>query len=76
MNVVAPSDVVTFLFTDIEGSTRRWEADAAGYGPRLPPTINSWWTVEAHGVGCSSTPATAMLCGVRFATLGRRRRRP
>jgi hypothetical protein len=25
----APSGVVTFLFTDIEGSTRRWEADAA-----------------------------------------------
>src|SRR6201995_175942 len=25
-----PSGVVTFLFTDIEGSTRRWEADAEG----------------------------------------------
>ena len=24
----SPSGVVTFLFTDIEGSTRRWEADA------------------------------------------------
>ena len=24
----APSGVVTFLFTDIEGSTRRWDADA------------------------------------------------
>src|SRR3981189_664120 len=24
-----PSGVVTFLFTDIEGSTRRWEADAS-----------------------------------------------
>ena len=23
-----PSGVVTFLFTDIEGSTRRWESDA------------------------------------------------
>ena len=30
MNVVAPSGVVTFLFTDIEGSTRRWEANADG----------------------------------------------
>ena len=27
-SAVAPSGVVTFLFTDIEGSTRRWEADA------------------------------------------------
>ncbi len=26
----APSGVVTFLFTDIEGSTRRWEADQDG----------------------------------------------
>jgi class 3 adenylate cyclase len=24
----APSGVVTFLFTDVEGSTRRWEKDA------------------------------------------------
>ncbi len=30
MNVVAPSGVVTFLFTDIEGSTRRWDTDADG----------------------------------------------
>ncbi len=27
MTAAAPSGVVTFLFTDIEGSTRRWEAD-------------------------------------------------
>ena len=28
--MVPPSGVLTFLFTDIEGSTRRWEADADG----------------------------------------------
>ena len=28
MRAPDPSGVVTFLFTDIEGSTRRWEADA------------------------------------------------
>jgi len=27
MIMAAPSGVVTFLFTDIEGSTRRWEAE-------------------------------------------------
>lgn len=30
-----PSGVVTFLFTDIEGSTRRWEADADVMGAAL-----------------------------------------
>jgi class 3 adenylate cyclase len=28
VTAAAPSGVVTFLFTDIEGSTRRWEPDA------------------------------------------------
>ena len=28
MTAAAPSGIVTLLFTDIEGSTRRWEKDA------------------------------------------------
>jgi class 3 adenylate cyclase len=28
MTAATPSGVVTFLFTDVEGSTRRWENDA------------------------------------------------
>ena len=30
MTSAAPSRVVTLLFTDVEGSTRQWEADADG----------------------------------------------
>jgi class 3 adenylate cyclase len=30
LGAVAPSGIVTFLFTDVEGSTRRWETDAEG----------------------------------------------
>ena len=38
MTAAAPSGVVTFLFTDVEGSTRRWETDADGMrgGSRRP----------------------------------------
>ncbi len=38
MTAAAPSGVVTFLFTDIEGSTRRWEADADGMRTALVQT--------------------------------------
>ena len=50
MNASAPSDVLTFLFTDIEGSTRRWEADADAMRVALE-THNRLLrdTVEAHG---------------------------
>ena len=46
----APSDVLTFLFTDIEGSTRRWEADADAMRMALA-THNQVLreAVEAHG---------------------------
>src|SRR5271155_106959 len=46
----APSGVVTFLFTDIEGSTRRWEADAAAMRVALAAhdaVLRS--AIEAHG---------------------------
>jgi class 3 adenylate cyclase len=50
MTGAAPSGVVTFLFTDIEGSTRRWEADAAAMRAALlahDEVLRS--SIEAHG---------------------------
>ena len=47
---VPPSGVVTFLFTDIEGSTRRWEADADAMRAALIAHDAVLRTViEAHG---------------------------
>jgi class 3 adenylate cyclase len=46
----APSGVVTFLFTDVEGSTRRWEADADGMREALAAhdeVLRS--AISAHG---------------------------
>ncbi|WP_454790842.1 ATP-binding protein [Mycolicibacterium lutetiense] len=46
----APSGVVTFLFTDVEGSTRRWEADAEGMRTALvahDEVLRS--AIERHG---------------------------
>ncbi len=46
----APSGVVTFLFTDVEGSTRRWEADADGMRAALATHDEVLRkTVDAHG---------------------------
>ena len=50
MMAAAPSGVVTFLFTDVEGSTRRWEADANGMRAALAAhdkVLRS--AIEAHG---------------------------
>ena len=45
-----PSGVVTFLFTDIEGSTRRWEADADAMRAALMAHDEVLRTaIEAHG---------------------------
>jgi class 3 adenylate cyclase len=50
MTVAAPSGVVTFLFTDIEGSTRRWEADAEAMRAALAAHDEVLRSVmEAHG---------------------------
>ena len=47
---VAPSGVVTFLFTDVEGSTRRWEADADGMRVALAAHDEVLRAaIEAHG---------------------------
>src|SRR5271163_883361 len=47
---VAPSGVVTFLFTDVEGSTRRWEADADAMRVALAAHDEVLrGAIEAHG---------------------------
>jgi hypothetical protein len=57
----APSGVVTFLFTDVEGSTRRWEADADGMRVALAAHDQVLrGVIQAQGAGCSNTPA--MVC--------------
>ena len=57
MRAAAPSGVVTFLFTDVEGSTRRWETDAEGIRKALlahdavlrTAIERAWWVpVQAH----------------------------
>jgi predicted ATPase/class 3 adenylate cyclase len=50
MKAAAPSGVVTFLFTDVEGSTRRWEADADAMRSALAAHDEVMRTaIEAHG---------------------------
>ncbi|HWX99837.1 MAG TPA: adenylate/guanylate cyclase domain-containing protein [Mycobacterium sp.] len=50
MTSAAPSGVVTFLFTDVEGSTRRWETDADGMRLALAAHDEVLrGVIEAHG---------------------------
>ena len=50
MTAAAPSGVVTFLFTDVEGSTRRWEADADAMRAALAAHDEVLrGAIEAHG---------------------------
>ena len=50
MTAAAPSGVVTFLFTDVEGSTRRWENDADAMRAALAAhDVVLRQVIEAHG---------------------------
>ncbi|MGO9354367.1 MAG: adenylate/guanylate cyclase domain-containing protein, partial [Mycobacterium sp.] len=50
MTAAAPSGVVTFLFTDVEGSTRRWEADPDAMRAALAAHDGVLrGAIEAHG---------------------------
>jgi class 3 adenylate cyclase len=50
MTAAAPSGVVTFLFTDVEGSTSRWEKDADGMRAAMAAHDNVLrGAIEAHG---------------------------
>ena len=50
MTATAPSGVVTFLFTDVEGSTRRWEAGAGAMRAALAAHDAALReAIEAHG---------------------------
>ena len=71
MTGTSRSGVVTFLFTDIEGSTRRWENDADGMRKALAAhdeVLRS--VIETHGGllfkhtgdGVAAAPATPVLC--------------
>ena len=48
MTAAAPSGVVTFLFTDIEGSTRRWETDADGMRAALAAHAKASMTLDVY----------------------------
>ena len=57
----APSGVVTFLFTDVEGSTRRWESDADAMRVALVVHDKVLRTaIEAYDGFLSATRATVV----------------
>ena len=74
MTAAAPSGVVTFLFTDIEGSTRRWEADADAMRAALmehDEVLRS--AIEAYDGFLFSHTGRWSGGGVRVADVGRER---
>jgi class 3 adenylate cyclase len=74
LNAPAPSGVVTFLFTDIEGSTRRWEADAEAMRAALE-THNQVLrdAVKSHDGHVFNYTGDGM-CSIRFSAFGCRYR--
>ena len=63
--------VVTFLFTDVEGSTRRWEADAEGMRVALAAHDEVLRkAIEAHGGWLFKHTGDGMCAA--FARRGRR----
>ena len=72
MNVVAPSGIVTFLFTDIEGSTRRWDTDAEDMWAALAAhDALLREAIETHRGRLFKHTRRRRVPGVRFASLGR-----
>ena len=72
MTAAAPSGVVTFLFTDVKGSTRRWESDADDMRAALAEHDEVLRAaIEAHGRSSSSS-ATCRLDGSPPLLAGRR----
>ena len=72
MTAAAPSGVVTFLFTDIEGSTRRWEADAEAMRSALLAHDKVLRTaIEAHDGFVFSHTGDGVVRGVRVAEVRR-----
>jgi class 3 adenylate cyclase len=54
---------VAFLFTDVEGSTRRWEADADGMRAALAAHDEvPRSAIEAHGQANGRSAATPICC--------------
>ena len=64
-----PSGIVTFLFTDIEGSTRRWDADRAAMTEALPrhDTL-ARMAIERCGGHVFKTVGDGFLCAFTAAT--------
>jgi len=66
MTPAASSGVVTFLFTDVEGSTRRWETDAQRCGGRWPPMMRCCTArLRRTAANCRATSAFAQQSPLR-----------